>query len=222
MDKTEKLLRMMEHPTQYSDEQWQELLADEECRELYEATRLSADAFAMADAQEKMANGIKDEEWQRFEAEHLNAEPLNAERHSSLFTIHDPFKKIAAVFIGVLMLSGIAYAAVHMINQHIGGDQQSPTREAQMTHSPLQKTDEQPTDSTTMMPVIYEDAELATILNDIATFYQCETVYKKEACKHIRLYFTWDKKQTIDDVIDTFNKFERIHITRENKKLIVE
>ena len=217
MDKTEKLLRMMEHPTQYSDEQWQELLADEECHNLYEAMRLSADAFAMADAKEKMANGIKDEEWQRFKTEHLDAE-----RHSLLYTIHDPFKKIAAMFIGVLMLSGIAYAAVHMINQHIGGDQQSPTREAQMTHSPQQKTDEQPTDSTTMMPVIYEDAELANILNDIATFYQCEIVYKKEADKHIRLYFTWDKKQTIDDVIDTFNKFERIHITRENKKLIVE
>ena len=208
---------MMEHPAQYSEEQWQELLADEECRKLYEAMQLSADAFAMADAKEKIANGIKDEEWLRFEAEHLDAQP-----HSSLFTIHYPLKKIAAMFIGVLMLSGIAYAAVHMINQHVGSNQQSPTQEAQMTHSPQQKTDEQPTDSTTMKPVIYEDAELATILNDIATSYQCETVYKKEASKHIRLYFTWDKKQTIDDIIDTFNKFERIHITRENKKLIVE
>ena len=217
MDKTEKLLRMMEHPAQYSDEQWQELLADEECLELYKAMQLSADAFAMADAKEKIANGIKDEEWQRFEAEHLDVHP-----HSSLFTLHYPLKKIAAMFIGVLMLSGIAYAAVHIISQRVGGDMQSPTQETQMTHSPQQKTDELPTDSTSMKPVIYEDAELATILNDIATFYQCETVYKKEACKHIRLYFTWDKKQTIDDVIDTFNMFERIHITRENKKLIVE
>ena len=67
-----------------------------------------------------------------------------------------------------------------------------------------------------------EDAELATILSEIATFYQCEVVYKSEASNHIRLYFTWDKKATIDELIDTFNKFERIHITREDKKLIVE
>ena len=73
-----------------------------------------------------------------------------------------------------------------------------------------------------MKPIIYEDTELATILSDIATFYQVEPVYKKADSKHIRLYFTWDKKQTIDDLIDTFNKFERIHITREHQKLIVE
>ena len=79
-----------------------------------------------------------------------------------------------------------------------------------------------PADSTQTKPTVYEDAELATILNEIATFHQCEVVYKNEASKHLRLYFTWNKKVTIDDIIDTFNKFERIHITRDNKKLIVE
>ena len=77
-------------------------------------------------------------------------------------------------------------------------------------------------DSTYMKPIVYEDAELATILSDMATFYQVEPVYKKAESKHIRLYFTWDKKQALDDIIDTFNKFERIHITRDNQKLIVE
>ena len=69
---------------------------------------------------------------------------------------------------------------------------------------------------------VKEVNELATILNEIATFHQCEVVYKSEASKHIRLYFTWDKKRSIDEIIDTFNKFERIHITRDNQKLIVE
>ena len=77
-------------------------------------------------------------------------------------------------------------------------------------------------DSTMTKPVIYEDVDLESILNDVATFYQVEPVFKKAASKQIRLYFTWDKKQTIDDIIDTFNKFERIHITREDRILIVE
>ena len=77
-------------------------------------------------------------------------------------------------------------------------------------------------DSTIMKPIVYEDTELVTILNELATFYQVEPVFMKEETKHIRLYFTWYKKQTIDDIVDTFNKFERIHITREDKKLIVE
>ena len=77
-------------------------------------------------------------------------------------------------------------------------------------------------DSTLHKPIVYEDAELATILKDMASYYQVELVYKNEASKHIRLYFTWDQKQTIDDLVDTFNKFERIRIVYEKKKLIVE
>ncbi len=64
MDKSELLLRMLENPEQYSDEQLLELLADEECRELYEAMRLSADAFQMEDVKAKISAGLKDEEWE--------------------------------------------------------------------------------------------------------------------------------------------------------------
>ena len=67
MDKTEKLLRMMEHPELYSDEELRELLSDEECQELYDAMRLSADAFEMEDARKKLADGLKEEEWARLE-----------------------------------------------------------------------------------------------------------------------------------------------------------
>ena len=132
-----------------------------------------------------------------------------------------PLLKIAAMFIGVLMLSGIAYAAVHIIRNHEAGVKNQETVVSTNTQH-LSPNTQTPTDSTSMKPVVYEDVELATILNEIATFYQCEVVYKSEASKLIRLYFTWDKKATIDELIDTFNKFERIHITREDKKLIIE
>ena len=125
------------------------------------------------------------------------------------------------MIIGVLMLSGIAYAAVHIIRNHEVGVKSQETVVSTNTQH-LSPNTQTPTDSTAMKPIVYEDAELATILNEIATFYQCEVVYKSEASNHIRLYFTWDKKATIDELIDTFNKFERIHITREDKELIVE
>lgn len=129
--------------------------------------------------------------------------------------------KIAAMFVGILMLSGIAYAAVHIIrNYETGVAEQEVVVSTNNQH--LSPNTQTPADSTAMKPMVYEDTELATILNEIATFHQCEVVYKSEAGKHIRLYFTWDKKATIDDIIGTFNKFERIHITRDNKKLIVE
>ena len=163
---------------------------------------------------------IVDEEWAKFEAEHFSEN----EKIKKLKDLSFPnsFKKIAAFFIGVLMLSGIAYAAIHVICNHAGGDLKSPTQEGQISYSSQQQSDKLPADSTLMQPKVYEDVELVTILDDIATFHQVEPVFKNEASKHIRLYYTWDKKQTVDDIIDTFNKFERIHITRHDKILIVE
>jgi len=60
------------------------------------------------------------------------------------------------------------------------------------------------------------------MLSEMAAYYQYEVNYQSEEAKHVRLYFTWDKHTEIDDVVATFNKFDRIHITRENRKLIVE
>ena len=185
---------MLLHPEDYTDEQLDQML-DETDVKVPDAN----------EAWEKFSGKRKEESGKR-----------NVERGKRL-----PLLKIAAMFVGVLMLSGIAYAAYRMVS-NIGGDYKSPTQEMRIANSCQQVTNEEAKDSTAMKPVVYEDAELATILNEIATFHQCEVVYKSEANKHIRLYFTWDQKATIDDIIGTFNKFERIHITRDNKKLIVE
>ena len=155
---------------------------------------------------------IIDEEWTKFEAEHFGGEQRK---------VRPPFLKIAALFIGVLMLSGITYAAVHIISS--SQETQGPKTEAIVNTKP-QKTNHELAgqDSTLQKSIVYEDAELVTILDDIATYYEVEPVYKKETSKHIRFYFTWDKKQSLDTIIDTFNKFERIHITRYDKILIIE
>lgn len=184
---------------------------------------------------------IIDEEWTKFEAEHFKGEKTEVRGERI------PWRKIAAIltfgraclrsgeqmqtslssrlvasFIGLLMLSGIAYATIHLINNNTQKPQEEQTVATANTQHSTGNAQLAEQDSTQLKPIVYEDTELATILSDIATFYQMEPVYKKEASKHIRLYFTWDKKQTIDDIIDTFNKFERIHITRDNQKLIVE
>ncbi len=215
MDKSELLLRMLENPEQYSDEQLLELLADEECRELYEAMRLSADAFQMEDAKAKISEGLKDEEWQIFSMTHdADSDGRTARRHYSL-------SKIAALFIGVLMLSGIAYAAYRMALR-AGEDSQKPVQELPMANSPQQVLIEEPTDSVKQAPVVFENAELQTMLNEMATYYNYKVTFRTEAAKHIRLYFTWDKASKIEDVVATFNKFERIHINIENQTLVVE
>ena len=159
---------------------------------------------------------IIDEEWTKFEAEHFRSERLDV-RGKRI-----PFLKFAAMIIGILMLSGIAYATIYIISSNSQKAEEEQTIATANPQFPTLNSQLAEQDSTQRKPIVYENAKLEVILDDIATFYQVEPVYKKEATKHIRLYFTWDKKQDLDNIIDTFNKFERIHITRYDKILIIE
>lgn len=199
-EKLQRLLEMQEHPERYTDDELRQLMADEEYRQLYEQMVRATDAMY---AEKHQANN-GDRSWK------------TALNHGSVIS------KIAAMFIGLLMLSGIAYAAVQMVRQTQQQVQTETTTSVAGSSQSAIDTRIDEDGSAQNKPLLYEDAELATILSDIATFHQLEAVYKNEECKHIRLYFTWDRRSSIDDIISTFNKFERIHITRDNKKLIVE
>ena len=163
---------------------------------------------------------IIDEEWTKFEAEHFKD---GRNSSSSILSFFHSTKKMAALFIGVLILSGITYAAIHMISSNPQSEQVDQTVAVDKAQPSTINTQQSASaDSTIIQPVVFENAELGRILQEIASFYQCEVVYKKEKTKRVRLFFTWDKKQSLDQVVETFNKFERFHIAKENQKLIVE
>jgi uncharacterized protein YmfQ (DUF2313 family) len=218
--KKEEQIRMLLHPEKYTDEQLDQMLdetdiqvpdANEEWEKFRSALELCS--LATEGTQEKREVKSEKREVRSSSARLLPKGRKNSERPMLL--------KIAAMFVGVLMLSGIAYAAVQIIrSQEAEVEKQEAVVSTNTQHQSANA--QTPADSTQTKPTVYEDAELATILNEIATFHQCEVVYKNEASKHLRLYFTWNQKATIDDIVGTFNKFERIHITRDNKKLIVE
>ena len=124
----------------------------------------------------------------------------------------------AAIFIGVLMLSGIAFAAVQLVKATSQAKQsQSETVQPIVSNTQLSEND-----STMMKPVVFENAELKVILGEIATYYNYKVIYKGEEAQHTRLYFTWDKQMPIEEIIETFNQFNRIHITVKDCQLLVE
>lgn len=199
-EKLTRLLEMQEHPERYTEEEIRQLMADEECRKLYEQMVRATDAM--------------------FEEKHFdNVEcgTFNTQR-SKLF-------KIAAIFIGVLLFSGITYAAIHYVRNSILD--QSPSQVENVGSSAdSQRSDPDsqlsPQDSTQLKPVVFEDAELVTILKEVAAYYHYETVYKHDDAKHIRLYFTWDKSMPVEEIVEMFNKFERIHITLKDTQMVIE
>lgn len=66
MKKTEQLLEMLEHPERYSESQWQEILADDECRQLYSLMAKTKGAFAADNADAEVTDEKIDAEWQRL------------------------------------------------------------------------------------------------------------------------------------------------------------
>ena len=107
MDKTELLFQMMEQPDKYTHEQWQDILADEECRELYMLMSKTKSAF---DVQREVSDEEIDAEWQRLQQQ------TTAEETTSDIRSRHRWLNIAAMFVGLLVLSGIAYAAVRIIS----------------------------------------------------------------------------------------------------------
>ena len=228
MDKSELLLRMVENPEQYSDEQIQELLTDDECRELYEAMRLSADAFELEDAKAKIAAGLREEEWQKFEASlSINPESESQEITSSSFPTGKVksglFFKIAAMFIGLLVLSGIAYAAINMLNhtpdRSQKGDESSYIQAKDTvvkSSAPLLLEEREATH------IVFDNIPLEKMLSQIAAYYNKEVAFQNADARQLRFYFEWKQEETLDVVLHRLNLFESINIEVKDNKIVVQ
>ena len=197
--KIQLLLDMQEHPEQFSEQALQTMLDDPEVRELMEATAQLKQAM-MSD--ENNVNNV-DAEWQRFAQTHLTEQ--KPERS---------WLKIAATFIGILMMSGIAFAAIHIIRHvsNAGGEPQKPIRETTIANPHQLPADTLKTDSIPPKVVRYDEATLEKILTDMADYYGLSLIWKSEEAKTLRLFYIWNKQQSAVEAIRSMNSFERIRL----------
>lgn len=198
-EKIQLLLDMQEHPERFSEQALQTMLDDPEVRELMEATAQLKQAM-MSD--ENNVNDV-DAEWQRFAQTHLTEQ--KQERS---------WLKIAATFIGILMMSGIAFAAIHIIHHvsNAGGKPQKPIRETTIANPHQLPEDTLKTDSIPPKVVRYDEATLEKILTDMADYYGLSLIWKSEEAKTLRLFYIWNKQQSAVEAIRSMNSFERIRL----------
>ena len=198
MNKTDLLFQMMEQPQAYTDQQWQEIFSDEECRELYTLMTKTQSAF---DAQKDIDDETIDAEWKR----------LSASSNRS-------WLRVAAIFIGVLMLSGITFAAIHIIHHS------TVIQEPQPEERPI-KEQTVPTDTINSIvhsgPVLFDNVTLDSIAKDIAAYYHIEIDMQNEQARQLRFYFLWQPNDSLQEVIDKLDMFEQVDMAIEHGKLIV-
>lgn len=132
--------------------------------------------------------------------------------------------KAAASIIGVLMLSGIAYAAVHIISRNAGVDEETPTHEVQNINSPLNDDAIVETFTTDSIPQtrIFENTPLDEMVSEIAHYYNKVADIQSKEAHELRLYYKWDPKDALENVVDDLNHFDRVSLAIEDDKLIVK
>lgn len=213
MNKDEKrlmLFDMQEHPEKYTDEQMEHLLADEEVKEFLRD-------LAMARMAGKKATPKKvdvDKAWKEFS---------NGSYRNRM--------KIAASIVGIIFLSGVALAAVQngwlnfstsdkVVDNKVMTEQIVPSNT--LANDSIKAMTVEPTDSLDMKPVVFDNAELGTILMQMADFYHVKVEYMNANTQHVRLFFNWNKTKTLEQNMELLNAFDRIQIEYADGTLIVK
>ena len=204
MNKTDVLLQMMEQPHRYTGEEWQEILSDDECRELYTLMSMTQSAVDAARADKKVTDEMIDGEWQRLSSVQSDFQ----------------FRKFAAMFVGILMLSGIAFAAIHIIS-HSDSHKEKDTV-AVSNVSPLTQQAPLPQDTIAApQSKLYDNVPLGEIFEELSSYYQIIAVYRNDATRQIRLFYQWKPDYTIEKVVDMLNNFEWLQLELKNDTLYV-
>lgn len=216
MNKTELLLRMLEHPHDYTADEWHEILQDEECRELYTLMSKTRGAVEAERADKQLTDEQIDAEWQRLENSQMHSEDYETGHKRS-------FLKIAASFIGLLIVSGIAFAAIHMLNRSQNNTPKVEKSEyISVKDTAMKATDVLPADSVTEAAVEFDNIPLEQMLSEIASYYKAEVSFQNENARKLRFYFVWQRRQGLEQVVEDLNHFESLHLTLKDNQIIVE
>lgn len=226
--KWDLLLDLLEHPEKYSETQKDELLGDEEVNELYQLQVETRQSLDFAKSKEKMKMPSIDAEWEKLKDEtKQNAETQQTAKQLPLWS---PMRKVAAVA-AVLVVSGITFAAIHLVTRSHQASDKSNTElvssrkdSIQQVSAPQKSNIEEKTDSASLaqLPLVYENAELQNILTPIAGHFHLQVTYQNESARHIRLFLQLEKNMSLDDIIELMNHFEKVNIRHEGQTLIVE
>ena len=223
MDKFEKILDMIDHQEKYTDDEIREMLRDEECRKLYQTMQEVDSALLKHQATEADV----DEAWEKFSEEHHLEE--SAEMIPMQPTTRFSWRKIAASIVGFILISGIAFAAIHTYIRKsqepmpiaenteqaaVGDSVKNDT--AQVTMASAAKSEKPAIHKT------FENVDFGKMMAEIAAYYDLQVKFDSDEAKSLRLYYEWDSHTKIEDVIKELNQFENVDIALDNHEIIIK
>ena len=122
------------------------------------------------------------------------------------------------MFVGIILLSGITFAAVHIIRSQDSED--GKQENVVITKPQPAVANHQLSESDSIRTFV--NTELEQILSELADHYHVDVDFRNEQARHIRLYTKWDTTAPLSQMIDRLNNFERINIRQTKNHLIAE
>ena len=204
-----QLLEMLDNPEAYTEQEIQDIInRDEDTRETY---RMMVEAKRSSRQRQADKPVDVDAAWQKFN------QKVQPKQHSFGWI------KIAASFVGVLLVSGIAFAAIQIVRY---AQQHTPkTEEVINTPKPANAT---PTDTLTTdtiatpQPIIYDNIPLEKMLPEIAAHYDANVTFVNDEARQLRFRFVWNPQKGIDQVVSDLNQFEHLTVTLKDNQITVE
>jgi ferric-dicitrate binding protein FerR (iron transport regulator) len=195
-EKLQRLLEMQEHPERYTEEEIRQLMTDEECRQLYEQMVRATDV--------------------------IFSEKVTA-KETTAIAPQRRWIQVAAAFIGVLMLSGIAYAAIHIIS-NVGVNMKSQPQETQILSQQPQRPTQSIEKITDSIPQtrIFENVPLDEVASELALYYNKVVDIQNAQAHDLRLYYKWERKDELESIVSDLNHFDHVNLVLEDDKLIVK
>lgn len=217
MDKIDKLLDAIEHPERYSDAEIDEWLHDSEVKEVLELldkTKSSLGPVTPPDV---------DAEWAAFESKHRKTSGSGRHRILNLFS-----RNVAAsIAIGIASFAAVAAVVGVSVNHFIRHEDDPSSREYEsaandalrITDTVSIATEEGEAILSVPETVVFDNEPLDSIVSKIASYYGFKAVFKSDASKPLRLHYRWNQALPIEDVVESLNNFEQIHITLEGESI---
>ena len=184
-----------------------------------------------------------DKAWQQFESEEFFAEQSGkAERRvkseefaTALPTMrfHSLLRKMAASFVGLLLVSGVAFAAIHIVRQYQKPEAPLAADTMAEANSSLFTLNSSLPADTIVKPgsVVFDNVTLDSIVKVIAAFHHLDMDLQNERqrvgasagmqASQLRFYFVWNQEESLQEVIEKLNMFEQVNLAVEDGKLMV-
>jgi len=201
-EKMKRLLDAQDHPETFTEEELQAMLKEDDLRESAELMARLKQAYIGKETEDIDV----DAEWQRFASQKPKRRSWG-------------WMQIAAAFIGLLLVSGIAIAAVHIVRHYQKpeapqvADTTAVANSSAFTHHSSFKKE--------AGPVVFDNVTLDSIAKDIAAYHHLEMNLQNGQAGELRFYFVWNQDESLQEVIEKLNMFEQVNLAVEDRKLIV-